>query len=505
MSRWSRVPLLVSVIVLSQFWPLAADAQDLEEFEKKITEFTLDNGLKFIVVERHEAPVVSFLTYADVGSVDEVKGITGIAHIFEHLAFKGTQTIGTSDYRAEEDAMARIDDIFARLKAEKNKGRDANEEIVEELQEQFEEAQESAREHLVLAEFDEAIMRAGGVGLNATTGPDATRYFFSLPSNRVELWMSLESDRFLHPVLREFYKEKDVVMEERRLRSEDNPIGRLVEDFLATAYKAHPYGEPVIGHMSDLQTITREEAVDWFARYYGAGNLTIAIAGDVNPKTVRMHAETYFGRLPKGEKPGPVETVEPEQYGERRCTVVAQSQPLIIIGYHRPDINHPDNATLEAITDILGRGRTSRLHKSLVKEKKISIDAAAFSGLTGDKYPGLFNFYSFASKDHTNEESEEAIYDEIRLLQTELVSPEELDKARTRARADLIRQLNSNTGLTLQLTYYEAVTGDWRNLFRQLERIEQVTAEDIQRVAKEYFTDKNKTVGTIVPEQEPES
>ncbi|MFQ6114432.1 MAG: M16 family metallopeptidase, partial [bacterium] len=267
---------------------------------------------------------------------------------------------------------------------------------------------------------------------------------------------------------------------------------------------AHPYGEPVVGHMSDLQTITREEAVTWFAKYYGANNLTIAVVGDVNPKEVRKIAQTYFGRLPKGGKPEPVETVEPEQQGERRCTIVAQAQPFIIIGYHRPDINHPDNAVLNAITDILGRGRTSRLYKSLVKEKKIAIQAGAFSGLTGDKYPGLFNFYAFAAKDHTNEENEKAIYEEIERLKTELVSPEELQKAKTRARADLIRQLNSNLGLAIQLTFYQVLTGDWRNLFHRLEQIEKVTAEDIKRVANEYFTDKNKTVGTLETEKKEE-
>lgn len=243
------------------------------------------------------------------------------------------------------------------------------------------------------------------------------------------------------------------------------------------------------------------EAENWFAKYYGANNLTIAIVGDVNPKEARKLAQTYFGRLPKGEKPEPVETVEPEQQGERRCTIVAQAQPLIVMGYHRPDVNHPDNAVFDAITDILGRGRTSRLYKTLVKEKKISIQAGAFSGLTGDKYPGLFIFYSFAAKDHTNPENEAAIYAEIEKLKKELVTPEELQKAKTRARADLIRQLNSNMGLARQLSYYQVITGDWRNLFRKLELIEQVTAEDIKRVAKEYFTDKNKTVGTLETEK----
>jgi predicted Zn-dependent peptidase len=491
------VGLLILLLVMAvPLW-----GQSLEEFEKRVTEFTLDNGMKFILLERHEAPVVSFLTYADVGSVNEVTGITGLAHVFEHMAFKGTRTVGTKDYEAERLAMARVDSIFDEIRKERWKGRRADQKKLDKLEKLFEEAQKKAGEYMVHDEFEEAIQRAGGTGLNATTGQDATRYFYSLPSNKIELWMSLESDRFLNPVLREFYKEKNVVMEERRL-SENNPIGRLVEDFLATAYKAHPYGQPVVGHMSDLKSITRREAIEFFKKYYGANNLTVAIVGDVNPKKARKMVETYFGRLPTQPEPEPVETVEPEQQGERIAKVVAKSQPLVVVGYHRPDANHPDNAVFDAITDILGVGRTSRLYKSLVKEKKIAIQASAFSGITGSKYPGLFIFYAFPAKDHTNEENLEAIYAEIERLKTEPVTKEELEKAKTRARANLIRQLNSNMGMAIQLTYFEVVTGDWRNLFRQIDRINAVTAEDIQRVAQEYFTAKNRTIGFLVTEGE---
>ena len=486
--------VLFAVAVLA---PKPAQAQNLAEFEERMTEFTLDNGLKFLVLERHEAPVVSFHTYADVGSVDEVKGITGLAHLFEHMAFKGTKTIGTEDYEAEAEAMAKMDETFEAIKAEQRKGDGADEARLAELQKQLKEAQEQAQEYLVHDEFEEAFVREGGAGFNAYTGYDATGYIVSLPSNKAELWMSMESDRFLNPVVREFYKEKDVVMEERRLRTESQPVGRLLEEFLAIAYKAHPYGEPVVGHMSDLKTLTRAEAEVFFSRYYGPSNLTIAIVGDVNPDQIRTLAQKYFGRVPSGPKPDPVETVEPPQLGQRRVVVEDPSQPFVLIGYHKPDINHTDNAVFDAITDIVGIGRTSRLYKSLVKEKKIAVAASGFPGLPGNKYPGLFLFYAVPARGHTNQECEEAIYVEIERLKTELVSHEELDKAKTRSRASLIRQLASNSGLAAQLTFYEVVTGDWRNLFRQLDKIDKVVAEDVQRVAKEYFVRKNRTVGVI--------
>ncbi len=488
--------MVVLLLAMAPVAPRRLQAQDLAEFEKRMTEFTLDNGLKFLILERHEAPVVSFHTYANVGSVDEVKGITGLAHLFEHMAFKGTKTVGTKNYRAEAKAMAKMDEAFLAIKAEQRKGEKADKAKLEELQKQFEEAQKQAQEYIVHDEFEEVYSRNGASGFNAYTSWDATQYIVSLSSNKVELWMSLESDRFLHPVLHEFYKERNVVMEERRMM-ENNPQGRLVEDFIAAAYKAHPYGEPVVGHMSDIKTLTRAEAKSFFKKYYGPSNLTIAIVGDVNPQEIEKRAKKYFGRIPSGPKPEPVETEEPPQRGERRVVVEDPSQPIVVIGYHKANINHPDNAVFDALSDIVGMGRTSRLYKSLVKEKKIAILASGFQGIPGDKYPGLFLYYAIPAKGHTNQECEEAIYAEIEKLKTELVTPEELKKAKTRSRAGLIRQLDSNSGLAEELTFYEVVTGDWRNLFKQLDEIEKVTAEDVQRVAKEYFTSKNRTVGVI--------
>jgi predicted Zn-dependent peptidase len=469
-------------------------AQDLAEFEKRMTEFTLDNGLKFLVLERHEAPVVSFLTHADVGAVDEVKGITGLAHLFEHMAFKGTKTIGTKNYKAEAKAMADMDELFKQIKAERRKGDKADKQLLEKLQEQFKQAQQESQKYIVHDEYEEILSREGASGFNAYTSQDYTCYIVSLPSNKLELWMSLESDRFANPVLREFYKERDVVTEERRMM-ENRPAGRLNEEFGAIAYLAHPYGETVLGHMSDIRTITRGEAEAFFKTFYCPSNLTIAIVGDVNPKEVKRLAQKYFGDIPSGPKPEPVETEEPPQLGERRVIVEDAAQPMIRIGYHMPSVNHPDNTVFQAIAQIIARGRTSRLYKSLVKEKKIAVSVSAGPGWS--KYPGLFTFYAVPAKGHTNQECEEAIYAEIEKMKTEPVFPEELAKAKAQARAYLVRLLASNDGLASELTYYEVITGDWRNLFEELDKIAKVTAEDIQRVAGEYFTKKNRSVGMI--------
>ncbi len=486
------------IIVLVLTLPAFCLAQGFEDLEKSVTEHTLSNGLKLIIMERHQAPVVSFCTYANVGAVNESKGITGISHLFEHMAFKGTKTIGTKNYQTEIDVMLTEDSLFNEILKERRKGNRADQERLRGLKEELVNAQDEAGKYVVSNEFGTVVQQEGGVGLNAGTGYDATFYLYNLPSNKLELWMSLESDRFLNPVLREFFKEKDVVMEERRLRVESMPYGKLFEEFLATAYKAHPYGEPIVGHMSDIQALSRRDAEKQFREYYVPNNLIVAIVGDVKPKEVIKLAETYFGRIPRGPEPKPVVTVEPEQLGERRVEVEDKAQPFLVIGYHKPGATHPDDAVFDAITDYLGGGRSSRLYKSLVKEKKIAVAAIAIPGLPGTKYPNLFTFLAVPSKDHTNQECEEAIYEEIEKLKTELLTPDDVKAIKTRARANFIRQLESNQGLAIQLTSYQAVLGDWRELFKQLDKINQITAEEIERVANEYFQKTNRTVAELV-------
>ena len=502
MHRYLRPILGLTVVAAVVFTP-AATAQDVEKFSEKVTEFTLDNGLHFIIVERHEAPVISLHTYADVGSVDEVKGITGMAHMFEHMAFKGTTTIGTTDWEGEKGALKRLDDVFDAIRAEKAKGAFADQEVLDKLQEEFTAAQEAASE-FVNDEYEEVLQHRGSSGLNASTWTDATNYTVSLPSNQLETWMFLESERWRDPVLREFYKERNVVMEERRMRTENQPIGKLLEEFMATAYKAHPYGEPPVGHSSDIQSYTRDEAKRFFETYYGPGNLTIAIVGDVDPGQAKKLAHKYFSRIPARPAPPPVETIEPKQQGERRVTIFEKSQPIVIMGYHKPDMYDPDNAVFDAISDILGNGRTSRLNQVLVKEKKIAIAAGGFSGLLGGKYPDVFLFFAVPAQGHTAEECEEALLEEIDKIRNELVKESELAKARTRARAGLIRGMGSNRGLGAALTQAHALRGDWREVFYSLDRIDAVTSEDIQRVAADTFVPSNRTVA-VLKSDEPAS
>lgn len=495
--RRSVVGLAACLLIL---FPLAAPsgAGSSADLEGRVVKHTLPNGLTLLILERHDAPVFSFHTHVDVGSSDEQVGATGLAHLFEHLAFMGTQTIGTTDYSAESRALDEVDKAFYELCAERQKGVAADSALVVRLDAAFGKAQEKADKYVVSEEFSRIVESNGGVGLNASTWVDFTWYYYSLPSNKVELWATLESDRMASPVLRRFYKERNVVMEERRMRTESDPQGRLEEDFQAIAFKAHPYRFPTIGHMSDLLALTRPVAEEFYRKYYGPASMAIAVVGDVRSDQVISIAERSFGKIPSRPKPPRVVTVEPPQLGERRVVLEDLSQPVVTIGYHRPGMNHPDNAVYEVLSDILGNGRTSRLYRSLVKEKKVASQVSVYSAYPGDKYPSVFFLQVLPAVNHGAEEVESAIYEEIERLTQAPVAEEELMKARRRARADLVRNLRSNSGMALRLAYYETIAGDYRELFRMTDRIQAVTADDVLRVAKECFRKQNRVVGLIV-------
>ncbi len=470
----------------------------LDRVIKQLSEFRLDNGMKFIVLERHQAPVVSFLTYADVGGVDEPDKKTGVAHFLEHLAFKGTTRIGTKDYKAEKPLLDKLDQLAAQIEAAQAAGK---KDEVAKLTAQFEQVEAQAAKLVNQNELGRIVEQAGGVNLNANTSTEATRYFYSFPANKLELWMSLESERFLEPVFREFYKEKNVILEERRLRVDNSPIGLMLEKFIDTAFQVHPYRRPIIGYDEDIRNLTREDVQKFFDAYYVPSNLTMAVVGDVNPNEVKRLAQIYFGRYKAKPKAVAKLPVEPPQKQTREVTVKLNSQPWYLEGYHRPALTHPDDAVYEIIGSLLSDGRTSRLYKSLVEKQQLALSAQGFSGFPGDKYPNLMLFYALTAPGHTVDEVAIALRQEIDRLKTEPVSAMELDRVKTKARAELLRSLDSNMGMAQQLLEYEVKTGSWRNLFKQLEQLQAVSAADVQRVAKATFTSENRTIGKLLSQQ----
>jgi predicted Zn-dependent peptidase len=477
--------------------PALGQTLDLASFEKRITVKKLDNGLTVLVMERPEAPVFSFYTIVDAGSAQDPLGETGLAHMFEHMAFKGTTSIGTRDWPAERAALGKVEETYAAYRAEKYKpvGRDENK--VKQLEEAWKEAIAQAQPYVIPNQFDEILESNGGRGVNAFTDWDETAYHYSLPANRVELWAYLESERFLHPVMREFYKERNVVMEERRMRTDSQPIGRLVEQFLGESFATYPYHRPTIGYFSDLNYFSASDAKAFFDEYYVPSNMVVAIVGDVKPAEVIALAEKYFSRLPARPKPPPVHTSEPPQNSEREVELRETAQPFYLEGYHRPNFLDPDDAVYDAITDLMSNGRTSRLYRALVRDQKIAAEAEGFSGFPGTKYAHLFAFDAVPLPGHTPEEMRKAIHAEIERLKTTYVTDEELKMVKTRAKANLIRGLANNAGLAFQLGIYQLRYGDWRELFRSVDRIDKVSKEDIRRVANKTFLPSNRSVGII--------
>ena len=481
--------------------PPRGTAQSLKEFEKRVTEFTLPNGLHFIIAERHEAPVVSFHTYVNAGSVDDPSGATGIAHMFEHMAFKGTEAIGTTNWPGEKKALQVTEAAYDRLEAEENKGPKSDREKIKTLEEQLKTAIEEAESFVVPNEYPRLIEENGGAGLNAGTNYDSTEYFYSLPSNRIELWFLLESQRFLHPVFREFYKERDVVQEENRMRVESSPQGKLLQDFLATAFEAFPYRNPPGGWPSDVDNLRIADAKAFFEKYYVPANITIAIVGDVNPTEARRLAERYFGPLQKRPLPPLLHTEEPKQPGPKLAVVESPSEPLLVIGYKRPDQYDKDDPVFDVISEILSGGRTGLMYQDLVRDKKLALAAEAADTFPDGRYGNLFLFFVAPALGHTVEENQKELDALLDRFKAEKIDAQTLSRVKIKARAAVIRRLDNNAGLASLLAANYAAYGDWRKLFTSLDDLEKVTADDVQRVARQYLVTGSRTVAyTVQPE-----
>ncbi|HEY3319439.1 MAG TPA: pitrilysin family protein [Planctomycetota bacterium] len=533
--------LWLASLLLSGATACVYAADDFAEIQSKIVCFTLDNGLTVILYPRGDAPVISCVTYVKAGSVNEHVGITGIAHQLEHLAFKGTASIGTKDYAAEKPLFVEIDKLYAviqeieqRMPAEVREAflsllakltstggaaalakldadlaalQPAWEKVGFKLKDEekaalaaqvkaYAEKVNSAEKFVEQNQYSNLIDRNGGVGLNAFTSDDRTVYHVSIPANKLELWAALESDRFMNLVPRQLEKEKQVVLEERRMRSDSEGFGKLYEAFLSVAFTAHPYGVPVIGWRSDILGYTRGKIERFYQSQYRPSNTIVSIAGDIDIEKTKKIVADYFGKLPKAAAPERPLTVEPPQEGERRVEVEFPTQPALLIGYHIPERNHPDTPALEMMEEIATSGRTSRFYSHLVKTGKAN-SVGSWIG-PGSLYPRLLFISGEPPKGVSTEELEAGIFAEVEKLKAEPPTADEMKRVLTRYRASVLRGLKSNLGLAQELADYQALSGDWHNLFRDIQRMSAVTPEQVTAVASKYLTKQNRTVGRVV-------
>jgi predicted Zn-dependent peptidase len=462
----------------------------------KVREHTLKNGMKLLLVERHTSPTVSAWVRFKVGSVDERSDERGIAHLLEHMLFKGTKTLGTRDFAREKPLLDGIEATGQSLMAEKLKRRAADPKKIEDLSRRLAVLESEAAKYAVKNEVSDIYSRNGGVNYNAFTAKDTTAYLVSLPSNKLELWAAIESDRLRNAVLREFYTERSVVMEERRRSYDTNPDGKLWESFLAAAFVAHPFGQPVIGWMSDIENLSRTKAESFLHRYYAPVNAIVAIVGDIDPQKTIAMVEKYFGTLPPGVPVPPVAVEEPRQLGERRIEITDAAEPQLVIGFHKPTLPEKDDYVFDVITMLLADGRTSRLYRTLVVDRQLATDVSAFSA-PGSRYPNLFVIQATPRSPHTVREVEEAVYAELERLKTEPVAPRELEQILNKLEADEIQAMSSNDGLANRLSEYEAIAGTWRYITEHRHKVAKLTPTDVQETARTFLVRENRTVATI--------
>ena len=484
--------------------------------EVPVEEVVLDNGMTILLLPRPGDPNVAAGWVAKVGSVYERPGITGVAHLFEHMMFKGTTTIGTRNIEQDLQLIVELDQVKAEIRVEEAALLEAHR--LGQIEDPDDPARRTARHQQLIERFDgllgeqsdllikEDFSRLysgqGASGMNAGTSYDYTIYYVNVPANKLELWFWMESDRLLNPVFREFYSEREVVHEERRLRTDSTPTGKFREQFDAMFWQSSPYSWPIVGWPSDLEGVTREEALAFFDVYYAPNNLTAALVGDFDPAEAKALAQRYFGRGNRSERPAPQpRTREMPQLAEKRMHAYADTNPQVTVRYHSVPDGHVDEPALVVLGQILS-GRTGRLYKALVEEQEVATNASG--GQAGFKFDGMFALRGTAKEGHTPEEVEQALYAEIERLKTEPVASRELQKVKNQNAASTFRELRASSRLMNQLLVREAYRG-WETINTDPPLYDAVTAADIMRVTNTYFEPENRAVAVYYRRESDEA
>lgn len=478
-------------------------------FKLPIEELVLDNGLRVLIVERHDVPRVHCSLWWRVGSVHERPGVTGLSHFFEHMMFMGTDVIGTTDPKKDAELNAKIEAAMSKIR-EIKLGRlenlrrgdapDAGEAEYQALRKEYDALVAEQKKITVPEHLAKLFQAAGGTGLNATTSYDRTNYFVELPANKVELFCWLESDRFLKPVFRSFYPEREVVKEERRMRTDSTPTGLVNEAYMAQFWQAHPYRWPVIGWMSDIDQYTLADAEAYYRTHYSPENCTALFVGDVDPAAVKALATRYFGRLRRfpGGRPAIV-TQEPPQVAERRLLAEVDAQDEVNVRWHGPSGVHKDSPTLDLLMNVFG-GRSGRLYRPLVEEKKLALDVESFYWSL--RYGGAIHVGAQPREGVDAAELEKALLAIVEEARTKGVTPRELQKAKNQQMADLVRTLKTNAGIAQQLGYFETI-GTHRDFFAYMKGFEAATPADLQRCAEQYLKPAGRNVLVLKRRSKP--
>jgi len=491
--------IFILLLLLSSFTPGVTKAQTSDLELLPVTEHQLPNGMRFLILERSGSPTVSFVLQYKVGGINDKMGNTGTAHLLEHLLFKGTEDIGTLDPGREKILLEQMDILEDSIFQFKTNNPSSP--TIARLRRNIDELEEQAKIYVASNEFEQILSQNGARGLNATTDSESTKYYVELPSNRAEIWFMLESERMDNPIFREFYTERNVVAEERRLRVDNQPGSLLYEAHMKEAFTTHPYGEPVVGHMKDIQDLTRRDITSHYQKYYGPDNAVVGIVGDVKTELVKQWANEYFSNFPPVGIKEDTASREPKQRQERRTSVSFQAEPQVRIGWHTVSTTHPDNPSLLILSALLTGNRSSRLFQRLVVHDRIASNVSSSLG-PGDLFPKLFSINVNIQSPAQAKQVEQAIYDEIAILANTPPSELEIQRIRNQISASQIRRLSNNFGLAIQLAHSATMFGNWEYGFNLSEKLKTVTPEMISQVVEKFFTIENRTVATLIPKEQ---
>lgn len=496
-----RLMHVITALVIGLLSPhgLAASteesAQALHRLSDSVVARKLSNGLQVLLYRRGVAPVFAGVVMVGVGGVDEVPGETGISHILEHMAFKGTSSFGTRDEEREQELLAELEEIAIQT----NSARDFS----AAQRQQWDAIQEQLRTVWDTSAFDRAYRLRGASGLNATTGKEHTTYFVNFPNTQLEFWAWIESERILNPVMRQFYKERDVVMEERRMRYEDKPSGKLYEGLLGVAYLEHPYRNPVIGYKEDLNTLLASKTLAFQKRFYVPSNMVVSVVGDIDPDKTFAVLEKYFGRIPEGVRPQRPQIIESAQLGERQLNLELPAAPKVYVAYKKPNYPHADDAPITVLEEVLAGSRIAPLHKSLVQKQKVATSVGVFEA-PGNRYPNLFVFSLVPKAPITSNALVKKFDEQIAHFLKKGITQEQLEVAKRSIAMSYLRQLDSNLAIAQDLSSSHLAFGDWQAGMKWFSEVMAVSAADVNRVAHQYLQISQRTIASIVDERSGE-
>jgi predicted Zn-dependent peptidase len=479
-----------------------------EKLKSNIRKVQFANGLTLLMMKRTSSPTLALYTKFKVGSSDETPEIAGTAHLLEHMLFKGTQNVCTSDWASEKkyyNLLKSTGSELDQLKLEKRNLLNSSREVPTDLekrigilQRRLKSIEEQEQKYILRSEDTFIYEQHGQVGFNAYTTHDVTNYQIKLPSNRLEIWAKMESDRLKNPILREYYTERDVIMEERRMRIENRGFGILREKFLSLAFDESPYGRPVIGYESNIPFLDIFETENFFKTYYTPDNMVIAIVGDLDFADTETMIRKYFGDLkPSKQKKSLIRVSEKFNKGEKRLSFEYPGGSILMMGFHKPAYPNPDDVVFSLIDSILTEGAESRLYKSVVIQEKVSTGISAWSSDPGERFSNLFTIFTQMNSDTDPAKLESIIWKELEKLKQGDVTDEEIQFAKNKLTAGFLREVDNNASLADGLTYYELIAGNWEHMFKSYDKLNSIQKEDIQRVAKKYFVKENTIVGFL--------